>query len=140
MVESSAEESVGKLSLGPRESGMVSTGRSAVCPEWLEVGFCAVIPRGRRTPVYVRRRDCWVEDGNDAEVDGPGVVAVEPGREWILLLAAVGVSATRLARSAEISGMAGMAQCRASRGDAEESVVKGLSVPAPSCPHLKPIA
>ena len=103
----------------------------------MEVGFCAVIPRGRRTPAYVRRRDHWVEDGNDAGVDGPGVVAVEPGRKWILLLAAVGVSPTRLARSAEISAMVGMAQCRASTGDAEGSVVKGLSVPAPSCPHLK---
>ena len=40
----------------------------------------------------VRQRDRWVEDGNDAGVDGPGVVAVEPGREWNLLLAVDGVS------------------------------------------------
>ena len=73
---------------------------------------------------------------NDAGVDGPGVVAVELGREWILLLAAAGVSPTRLARSAEISAMAGMAQCRVSRRDA--GVVEGLSVPAPSCPNPKP--
>ena len=33
VVESSPEESAGKLSLGPRESGMVSTGRSVVGPE-----------------------------------------------------------------------------------------------------------
>ena len=138
VVESSAEESAGKLSLGPRESGMVRTGPSAVSPELLEVGFGAVIPRGRRTPVDVRRRDRWVEDRNDAGVDGPGVVAVEPGREWILLLAAVGVSPTRLARSAEIPAMTGMAQCRVSTGDAEGSIVEGLGVPAPSYPHLKP--
>ena len=50
VVESSTEESAGKLSLGPRESGMVSTRRSAVSPESLEVELCAVIPRGRRTP------------------------------------------------------------------------------------------
>ena len=49
VVESSAEESVGILFFGPRESGMASTGRSAVSPELLEVGLCAVIPRGRRT-------------------------------------------------------------------------------------------
>ena len=86
----------------------------------------------------VRRRDRWVADGNDAGVDGPGVVAVEPGRKSILLLAAVGASPTRLARSAEIE-VAGMAQCRASKGDAEESIVEELGVPASSCPHLKPI-
>ena len=140
MVESSAEESAGKLFLGPRESGMVNTGRSAGCPELLEVGFCSVIPRGRRTSVDVRRKDRWGEDGNHAGVDCPGVVAVEPGREWILLLAAVGLSPTRLARSAEISPMAGMAQCRASRGNADGNVVEELNVPAPSCPHLKPTA
>ena len=33
IVKSSAEESADKLSLGARESGMVSTGRSAVSPE-----------------------------------------------------------------------------------------------------------
>ena len=38
MVKYSADEAAGKLSLGPRESGMVSTGRPAVCPEMLEVG------------------------------------------------------------------------------------------------------
>ena len=81
VVESSAEDSACKLPLGPRESGLVSTGRSAVSPELLEVGLSAVIPRGQRTPVDVRRRDRWVGDGNDAGVDGPGVVAVEPGRE-----------------------------------------------------------
>ena len=71
------EESAGKLTLGPRESGMVSTGRSAVSPEFLEVGFS----RCRRAPVDVRRRNRWVEDGHDAGVDVPGVVSVEPGRE-----------------------------------------------------------
>ena len=136
VVEFSAEESASKLSLGPRESGMVSTGRSAVSPELLEVGYCAV-PWGRRTPADVRRRDRWIEDGNDAGVDGPGVVAVEPGRGWILLLAAVGVSPTKLARSAEIPAMAGMTECRASTGDEEGSIVEGFGVPAPSCPHLK---
>ena len=80
VVESSAEDSAGKLSLGPRQSGMVSTGWSAMSSELLEVGFCAVIPRGRRTSVDVRRRDRWVEDGNDVGVDSPGVLAVEPGR------------------------------------------------------------
>ena len=140
MVESSAEESAGKLSLGPRVSGIVSTGRSDVSPELLEVGLHAVISRGRRTPLYVRRTDRWIEHGNDAGVDGPGVVVVEPGREWILLLAAVCVSPTRLARSAEMSAMPGIAQGRASRGDAAGSVVTGLSEPAPSCPHLKQTA
>ena len=57
------KRSAGNLSFGPRESGMISSGRSVVSPELLEVGVCAVIPRGRRTPVDVRRRDCWVEDG-----------------------------------------------------------------------------
>ena len=38
MVESSVEESASKLSLRPRENGIVSTGRSAVSPEMLEVG------------------------------------------------------------------------------------------------------
>ena len=65
---------------------------------------------------------------------------MEPGREWILLLAVVGMSPTILARSAELSAMAGMAQCRASRGGAGGSVVEGLGVPAPSFPHLKPTA
>ena len=51
IVESSAEESAGKLSL---ESDKVSTGRSAVSPESLEVKVCAVIPQGRRTPEVVR--------------------------------------------------------------------------------------
>ena len=59
VVESSAEESAGILSLGVRTSGMVNTGRSAVNPEMLEIGFCAGIPRGRQTPVNVRRRDRW---------------------------------------------------------------------------------
>ena len=102
MVQSFTEESAGKLSLGSRESDMVSTGRSAVSPELLEVELCAVIPRCRRAPVDVRRGDRWVEGGNDVWVDGPGVVAVDLGRELILLLAAVGVSPTRLTRSAEI--------------------------------------
>ena len=115
---------------------MVSTGgRSAMSPELLEVGFFAAIPRGRRTPVDVRRRDRWVEDGNNAGVDGPGVAAVEPGRERILLLGAVGVSPTRLARPAGIKAMAGMAQCRASRGGAEGRVVGCLGVPTPSPAH-----
>ena len=52
--ESPAEESAGKLSLGPKERDMVSTGRSAANPELLEIGFCAVILQGRRTPVGVR--------------------------------------------------------------------------------------
>ena len=81
MVKSSTEESAGKLSLGPRESSTVSTGRSAVSPESLKVGFCAVIPRGWRSPVYVRRTDRWVEDGDDSGVDEPGVAVVDPGRE-----------------------------------------------------------
>ena len=54
VVESSVRETASKVCLGLRESGMVSTGRSAVGPEMLEVGFCAVIPRDRRTPVDVR--------------------------------------------------------------------------------------
>ena len=54
IVESSAEESAGKLSLGSRERGMVSTGRSAVSTESLEVKVCAVIPQGRRTSKDVR--------------------------------------------------------------------------------------
>ena len=66
VVESSAEESTGILSLGLRESGMVSTRRSAASTELLEVGLCAVISRGRWTPVDVRRRDCWVGYGYDA--------------------------------------------------------------------------
>ena len=140
MVESSAEESAGKLSLGPRESSMVSTGRSAVSPELLKVGFCAFIPRGRRTRVYVRRTDRQAEDGDDAGVDCPRVMVMDPGRGWILMLAAVGVSLTRLARFAKIAAMAGMAQRRASTGNTERSVVKGLSMSAPSCPHLKPTA
>ena len=49
VVASSAEESVYTLSLGPRESGVVSVGRSAVSPELVEVGVCAVFPRGRRS-------------------------------------------------------------------------------------------
>lgn len=50
-------ESAGKPSLGPREDGVVSTGRFARAPEILEVNLgVAVIPRGRRTPVDVRRR------------------------------------------------------------------------------------
>ena len=65
VIESSAEESADNLSPGPREIGMVSTGRSAVSSEWLEVGFCAVIRRGQRTPVDVRRGDRWVGGGND---------------------------------------------------------------------------
>ena len=60
-----------------------------------------------------------------------------PGREWILLLSVVGVCSARLAGPADISAMAGMAQCRASRGEVETSVVEGLGVPAPSCPHVK---
>lgn len=55
VVESSAEESPGKLPLGPRKSGIVGTGRSAASPGELEVKMCAVIPRGRRMPVDVRR-------------------------------------------------------------------------------------
>ena len=86
----------------------------------------------------MRRRYRWVAEENDAGVDSPGVVAVDPGRERILLLAAVGVSPSRLARSAKTSAMADMAQSHASREDAEGSVVEGLSVPGPSCPHLKP--
>ena len=54
MVESSAEESAGTPSLGPRESGIVSTGRSAVSPELAAVKICAVIPQSRRTPEDVR--------------------------------------------------------------------------------------
>ena len=80
VIESSTEESAGKLSLGPMGSGMVSSERSVVSSELLEVGFCAVIPRGRRTSVDVRRRNRWGGDKNDAGVDGPGVMAVEPGR------------------------------------------------------------
>ena len=57
-----------------------------------------------------------------------------------MLLAAVGVSPARLARSADIPAMAGMAQCRASTGGAEGSVLEGLGVPTPSCPNLKPTA
>lgn len=67
---------------------MNSTGRSAASPEMLEVGLCAVNPRERRTPVDVRRRACWVKNYNDAGIDSPGVVTVDPGREWILLLVA----------------------------------------------------
>ena len=55
-----------------------------------------------------------------------------------MLLAVVGVSPTRLARSAEIPAMTGMAQCRASTGGVEGSIVEGLGVPAPCFPHLKP--
>ena len=60
-----------------------------------------------------------------------------PGREWILLLSVVGVCSSRLAGPAEISAMAGVAQCRPSKGDVERSVVEGLGVPAPSCLHVK---
>ena len=105
---------MGKLSLEARESGVDSLGRSAVSPESLEVEFCAVIPRGRRTPADVRRTDRWCEHEECSEVHDLEAVAVEPGREWVLLLAAVIVSPTRLARSAEISEMVGMAWCRAS--------------------------
>ena len=42
--------------------------------------------------------------------------------------------------STEIPAMAGMARCRALMGNAEGSVVLGLGVPNPSCPHLKPTA
>ena len=52
-----------------------------------------------------------------------------------LLLASVGVSATGLARSAELSATAGIAH-RGSKGDTEESVEEGSSVPAPSCRHI----
>lgn len=45
VVESSAEESVGKLSLGPRDSGIVGTGRPAASPGELGVKVRAVIPR-----------------------------------------------------------------------------------------------
>ena len=140
VVESVVEESAQNLSLGPSERGIVSMGRSAVSPDLLEVGFCSVIPRGRRTPVNVRRRDRGVEDGNDAGVDGPGLVAVEPGRGWILLLAPVGVSGTRMARSAEIMSMAGMEQCRASNGDTEGIIVVGIDVFLSAGSHLKPTA
>ena len=126
--------SAGKLSLGPRERDMVRTGRSAASPHLPEVGVGAAIPPDRQTQVDVRRRDRWVGDGNDAGVDGHGVVAMAPGREWILRLAAVGMSPTRLARYAEILPMAGMAQCRAPRRDTEGSVVEGLGVPAPFRP------
>lgn len=88
MVQSSAEESAGKLSLGPRESDVVSTGRSAVSPGELEVKVCSAIPRGRRTPVDVRRHD-WPEVVHESGVEGPGVGAKEPGRGSIPLLAAV---------------------------------------------------
>ena len=71
MVEFSTEESAAKLSLGLRESGMVSTGWSAVSPEMLEDELCAVTPRGRRMP-DVRRGDRCVEGGNDVAVDSPG--------------------------------------------------------------------
>ena len=76
MVESSTEESAGSLSLGPRESGMVSTGRPAVSPELLEVELCTVFPQGRRTQVDVRQGDQWVEYRNGVGVDGREVVAV----------------------------------------------------------------
>ena len=52
--ESSAEDSANELSLGPRESVTVSTGRSAAGSESLEVKVCPVIPQGRRTPEDVR--------------------------------------------------------------------------------------
>ena len=123
MVESSAEESAGKLSLGPREISVVSTGRSAASPETLEVNVCVVIPRGRRTPEDVYRRDLWSEDGEDSGVNGPWIEAVVPGEGWMSLLAVVVVSPTRLTRSAEVSAMAGKRRCCASTGDAERSVV-----------------
>ena len=49
----------------------------------------------------VRRWDRWVEDGTDVVVDGPEVVAVDPEREWGMLLAVVGVSPASKARSAQ---------------------------------------
>ena len=79
--ESSAETSAEKLSLGPRESGVVSTGRSAVCSEILEVKVGAVSPRGWRTPADVRERNRRVVVGEDSGVGGPGKEAVVPGKE-----------------------------------------------------------
>ena len=57
------------------------------------------------------------------------------------LLVVVVVSSTRLAISAECLAMAGMAlaRCRASMGDAEGTVVVGVSVPTPSRPPNQPI-
>lgn len=128
------------VSLWPRESGMVNTGRSAATSGELEVKVCAVIPRSRRTPVDVRRWHSWSADVENSGVDGPEVEAKEPGREWMPQLAAIVVSTTRLARSAENSTTAGMARCRAPTGDEEASVVEGLGVPTNSCPHLKSTA
>lgn len=135
--ESSAREVAGKLSLGPRESGIVSTGWSAASPELLEITVGAVIPRGRRTAEVVRERYLRSWEGEDTGVDGPGVEAACLWWEWMPLSAVVVEVSTRLAMSAEISAMAGMAWRRASRGDAEGSEVEGLGVPTPSCPHLK---
>ena len=53
--------------------------------------------------VDMRRGDCGVGGGNDVKVYGFGVVAVESGREWILLLIVVGVFPRILLSSAEIS-------------------------------------
>ena len=53
----------------------------------------------------VRCRGRLVKDGNDAGVDGPGAVEVQPGREWIPLLSAAVVTRTRLSKSSHISEM-----------------------------------
>ena len=60
---------------------MVSTGRSAVGPEILEVKVGAVSPRGWRTPVNVRERNRRVVMGEDSGVGGPGMEAVVRGKD-----------------------------------------------------------
>ena len=121
MVESYAEEFAGKVSLEPKEGGVVSTGRSAASTEKLELRVCAVIPRGWRIPEDVRRWNRLSENGEGSGVDGPWVEAVVPGGGWMPLLAVVVVSPTRFTRSADTSAMAGVARCRASTGNAEGS-------------------
>ena len=50
-------------------------------PEVLEVKVGAVSPRGWRTPVDVRERNCRMVVGEDSGVGGPGKEAVVPGKE-----------------------------------------------------------
>lgn len=138
VIESCAE-TAGKLSLGAGESDVVSTGRPSVSLKSMEIEFSAVVPRGRRTPVDVSRRNRWFEDGEYAEVDSRGAVALEPGRNWTPLLAAVVMCHPRDWRDPKKnSATAGMLRCDASGGDEERSVGEELGVPAFSRQHLKP--